>query len=202
MIGDHGGAVTVEVDDGAQAGVVDPGLQAPASLSGAQTDPNRPSSTGSCTCRRPSSTRPARSTGRAPPSTAAHVHDPWRRLTGPSPVSRSRTGSNHHLLVDATGIPLAVTLTVRQPQRRHPADPRCSDGPHTRPVKGKHGAPASSSISSSSHLGCCLSAATSFSRSICLDPGVYSSPNRALIPAAHRSIAATMAAGHDDFTVD
>jgi len=31
--------------------------------------------------------------------------------TGPSPVDRGRTGSKHHLLVDATGIPLAWTLT-------------------------------------------------------------------------------------------
>jgi transposase len=31
--------------------------------------------------------------------------------TGPSPVDRARLGSKHHLLVDATGIPLAWTLT-------------------------------------------------------------------------------------------
>ncbi len=31
--------------------------------------------------------------------------------TGPSPVDRARTGSKHPLLVDATGIPLAWTLT-------------------------------------------------------------------------------------------
>ena len=31
--------------------------------------------------------------------------------TGPSPVDRGRTGSKHHLLVDATGIPLALSLT-------------------------------------------------------------------------------------------
>jgi transposase len=31
--------------------------------------------------------------------------------TGPSPVDRGRPGSKHHLLVDATGIPLAVSLT-------------------------------------------------------------------------------------------
>ena len=30
--------------------------------------------------------------------------------TGPSPVDRARNGSKHHLLVDATGIPLAWTL--------------------------------------------------------------------------------------------
>ena len=31
--------------------------------------------------------------------------------TGPSPVDRARNGSKHHLLVDATGIPLAWTIT-------------------------------------------------------------------------------------------
>jgi hypothetical protein len=31
--------------------------------------------------------------------------------TGPSPVDRGRSGSKHHLLVDATGIPLAWTVT-------------------------------------------------------------------------------------------
>src|SRR6478736_3777563 len=31
--------------------------------------------------------------------------------TGPSPVDRGRKGSKHHLLVDASGIPLAWTLT-------------------------------------------------------------------------------------------
>ena len=32
-------------------------------------------------------------------------------LTGPSPVDRARTGSKHHLLTDASGIPLAIALT-------------------------------------------------------------------------------------------
>ena len=31
--------------------------------------------------------------------------------TGPSPVDRGRSGSKHHLLVDASGIPLAWTVT-------------------------------------------------------------------------------------------
>jgi transposase len=31
--------------------------------------------------------------------------------TGPSPVDRARRGSKHHLLTDANGIPLAVSLT-------------------------------------------------------------------------------------------
>jgi transposase len=32
-------------------------------------------------------------------------------LTGPSLVDRARTGSKHHLIVDPSGIPLAITLT-------------------------------------------------------------------------------------------
>lgn len=32
-------------------------------------------------------------------------------LTGPSPVDRARTGSKHHLITDATGIPLAISIT-------------------------------------------------------------------------------------------
>ena len=35
-------------------------------------------------------------------------------LTGPSPVDRARTGSKHHLLTDANGIPLAISLTGGQ----------------------------------------------------------------------------------------
>jgi transposase len=33
-------------------------------------------------------------------------------LTGPSPVDRARKGSKHHVIVDATGVPLAITLTA------------------------------------------------------------------------------------------
>jgi transposase len=32
-------------------------------------------------------------------------------LTGPSPVDRARTGSKHHLLTDAGGVPLGISLT-------------------------------------------------------------------------------------------
>lgn len=37
----------------------------------------------------------------------------WERLheTGPSPVDRGRTGSKHHVIVAAHGIPLAATVT-------------------------------------------------------------------------------------------
>ena len=32
-------------------------------------------------------------------------------MTGPSPVDRARIGSKHHLLTDANGVPLAISLT-------------------------------------------------------------------------------------------
>ncbi|MEU7149984.1 IS5 family transposase [Streptomyces sp. NPDC045456] len=35
----------------------------------------------------------------------------WRPKTGRSPVGRGRPGSKHHVICDATGIPLAITLT-------------------------------------------------------------------------------------------
>ena len=41
----------------------------------------------------------------------SHVRAFKGALTGPSPVDRGRAGSKHHLLTDATGIPLAVSLT-------------------------------------------------------------------------------------------
>jgi transposase len=42
---------------------------------------------------------------------SSHIRALRWGLTGPSPVDRARTGSKHHLLVDASGVPLAVTLT-------------------------------------------------------------------------------------------
>jgi transposase len=40
-----------------------------------------------------------------------HTGEKGGSETGSSPVDRGRTGSKHHLLVDATGIPLAYALT-------------------------------------------------------------------------------------------
>ncbi|MBG0828235.1 hypothetical protein HS041_10710 [Planomonospora sp. ID67723] len=43
--------------------------------------------------------------------------------TGPFPMDRGKTGSKHHVIVEARGIPLAVTLTGGNrndvPQRSH-----------------------------------------------------------------------------------
>jgi transposase len=61
-------------------------------------------------------------------------------LTGPSPVDRSRTGSKHHVLVDATGIPLAVALTGGNRNDVTQLIPLLEDL-HARPVAGKTGRP-------------------------------------------------------------
>src|SRR3954451_965578 len=61
-------------------------------------------------------------------------------LTGPSPVDRARTGSKHHLLVDATGIPLAVALTGGNRNDVTQLIPLLEDL-HARPVAGKIGRP-------------------------------------------------------------
>jgi DDE family transposase len=60
------------------------------------------------------------------------------RATGPSPVDRGRTGSKHHLIVEAHGIPPATTLTggnrndVTQPMPLIQAVP---------PIRGERGRP-------------------------------------------------------------
>jgi transposase len=64
----------------------------------------------------------------------------WGLLTGPSPVDRSRTGSKHHLLVDATGIPLAVALTGGNRNDVTQLLPLLDDL-HARPVAGRPGRP-------------------------------------------------------------
>lgn len=61
-------------------------------------------------------------------------------LTGPSPVDRARTGSKHHLLVDASGIPLAISLTGGNRNDVTQLLPLL-DTLHARPVAGKLGRP-------------------------------------------------------------
>ena len=58
--------------------------------------------------------------------------------TGPSPVDRARKGSKHHLLVDATGIPLAWTLTG---DNRHDITQLIPLVDRVPPVPGKAGRP-------------------------------------------------------------
>ena len=58
--------------------------------------------------------------------------------TGPSPVDRARNGSKHHLLVDATGIPLAWTVTGGN---RHDVTQLIPLVERIPPVRGKVGRP-------------------------------------------------------------
>jgi transposase len=58
--------------------------------------------------------------------------------TGPSPVDRARNGSKHHLLVDATGIPLAWTVTGGN---RHDVTQLIPLVERIPPVRGKVGQP-------------------------------------------------------------
>jgi putative transposase of IS4/5 family DUF4096 len=54
---------------------------------------------------------PGRSSGRVRSPTEAMYRRKGGSETGPNPVDRARNGSKHHLLVDATGIPLAWSVT-------------------------------------------------------------------------------------------
>src|ERR671930_2577881 len=58
--------------------------------------------------------------------------------TGPSRVDRARSGSKHHLLVDATGIPLAWTVTGGNRNDVTQLLPLVERVP---PVRGKRGRP-------------------------------------------------------------
>jgi transposase len=54
----------------------------------------------------------ARSTGPGPPSTRSACGPDGGDLVGANPVDRGKPGSKYHLLIDATGIPLAVGLSA------------------------------------------------------------------------------------------
>ena len=58
--------------------------------------------------------------------------------TGPSPVDRGKTGSKHHVIVEAYGIPAGHHPDRRQPPRRHPPAPvdrgRAADPRQARPA--------------------------------------------------------------------
>ena len=57
--------------------------------------------------------------------------------TGPSPVDRARSGSKHHLLVDASGIPLAWTLTGGNRNDVTQLIPLLDAVPHVRGMVGR-----------------------------------------------------------------
>jgi transposase len=61
-----------------------------------------------------------------------------RPKTGPSPVDRAKPGSNHHLITDAHGIPLAVSLTGLQRNKVTQPIPLIKAVP---PVRGRPGRP-------------------------------------------------------------
>ena len=66
-------------------------------------------------CCWPSCTPPAASIGPVRSPTALTSGPKGDDQVDPSPVDRGRPGSKHHLLTDATGIPLAVRVTERAP---------------------------------------------------------------------------------------
>lgn len=66
------------------------------------------------------------------------VSDELWAQTGPSPVDRGRPGSKHHLIADATGIPLAVILTGGNRNDVTQLIPLLQAIP---PVRGKRGRP-------------------------------------------------------------
>lgn len=59
-------------------------------------------------------------------------------LTGHSPVDRARTGSKHHLLTDAGGLPLTLTLTGGN---RHDVTQLLALLDGVKPLAGKVGRP-------------------------------------------------------------
>ena len=59
-------------------------------------------------------------------------------LTGPSPVDRARTGSKHHLITEAHGIPLQASLTGGNRNDVTQLMPLIQDIP---PVRGRRGRP-------------------------------------------------------------
>ena len=58
--------------------------------------------------------------------------------TGPSPVDRGRAGSKHHLLTDASGLPLAFTLTAGN---RNDVTQLLPLLDRVKPVRGRRGRP-------------------------------------------------------------
>ena len=71
---------------------------------------------------------PVSSSGRGRSSTPSRAGEKGGSATGPSPVDRARTGSKHHLLVDATRDPARLGAHAAATARRHPADPAARPG--------------------------------------------------------------------------
>ncbi|GAA1547463.1 hypothetical protein GCM10009730_65710 [Streptomyces albidochromogenes] len=74
----------------------------------------------------------------------------WGAKTGRRTVDRGRIGSKHHLITDATGIPLAATLTGGNRNDVTQLIPLLQA---VRPVRGKRGRPAAAPTSCSATAG-------------------------------------------------
>ncbi|OEJ42755.1 hypothetical protein AR457_00040 [Streptomyces agglomeratus] len=68
----------------------------------------------------------------------SHIRALQGTKTGRSPVDRGRIGSKHHLITDATGIPLAATLTGDNRNDATQLIPLLQAVP---PVRGERGRP-------------------------------------------------------------
>jgi transposase len=64
----------------------------------------------------------------------------WGAQTGPNPTDRGKAGSKHHVLTDANGIPLAVSVTAANVHDVNQLLPLIVSIP---PVRGKPGPPRS-----------------------------------------------------------
>jgi transposase len=69
---------------------------------------------------------------------SSHIRALQGALTGTWPVDRARAGSKHHLLVDAAGIPLAISLTGGH---RNDVTQRLPLVDRAEPIRGKPGRP-------------------------------------------------------------
>ncbi|OEJ23155.1 hypothetical protein AS594_00030 [Streptomyces agglomeratus] len=80
----------------------------------------------------------------------SHIRALQGTKTGRSPVDRGRIGSKHHLITDATGIPLAATLTGDNRNDATQLIPLLQAVP---PVRGERGRPRRRPTSCSATAG-------------------------------------------------
>jgi hypothetical protein len=83
----------------------------------------------------------ARSTGRGLPSIRSVFGPGVGDLTGANPVDRGKPGSKYHLLIDATGIPLAVGLSAANTHDSQLLEPLVDAVPVVIGPRGRPGRP-------------------------------------------------------------
>jgi hypothetical protein len=83
----------------------------------------------------------ARSTGRGQPSIRSVFGPGVGDLTGANPVDRGKPGSKYHLLIDATGIPLAVGLSAANTHDSQLLEPLVDAVPVVIGPRGRPGRP-------------------------------------------------------------